>query len=108
MVDLRMNGRVVLGEEPIPRNVSESSSMLGGSDDVSYEDGAVDAPRLHRSALELELVLVQQPASRLHQEVEQEVVRLPRPIVAVHVTGSCDEPEPRTGDAPRHPPGVQR
>ena len=57
------------------------------------------------SALELELVLVQQPAGRLHQEVEQEVARLPWPITVVHVTGSRDEPEPRTGDAPRHPSG---
>ena len=108
MVDLRVNGGVVLAEEPIPRIVSESSGMLGRSDDVGDEDRAVDAPRLRLSALELELVLVQQPAGRLHQEVEQEVARLPGPIMVVHVTGSRDEPEPRTGDAPRHPPGVQR
>ena len=60
------------------------------------------------SSRELKLLAVQQPAGCLHQEVEQKVARLPGPIVAVHVTGSCDEPEPRTGDAPRHPPGVQR
>ena len=58
-------------------------------------------------ALELELVLVQQPSGRLHQEVEQKIARLLGPIMVVHVTGARDEPEPRTGDAPRQPPGVQ-
>ena len=59
MVDLRVNGGVVLAEKPIPRIVSESSGMLGRSDDIGYQDRAVDAPRLRLSALELELVLVQ-------------------------------------------------
>ena len=45
-VDLRVNRGVVLAEEPIPRIVSESSGMLGRSDDVGHEDRAVDAPRL--------------------------------------------------------------
>ena len=50
MVDLHLNDGVVLAEEPIPRIVSESSRMLGRSDDVGYEDRAVDAPRLHLRA----------------------------------------------------------
>ena len=107
MVDLRVDGGVVLAEEPIPCNVSESSGMLGRSDDVGDEDRAVDAPRIRLSRLSWSSSW-SQPAGRLHQEVEQEVARLPGPITVVHVTGSRDEPEPRTGDAPRHPPGVQR
>ena len=46
MVDLRVNDGVVLAEEPIPRIVSESSGMLGRSNDVGDEYRAVDAPRL--------------------------------------------------------------
>ena len=46
MVDFRVNSSVVFAEEPIPCIVSESSGMLGRSDDVGYQDRAVDAPRL--------------------------------------------------------------
>jgi hypothetical protein len=46
MVDLGVNGGVVLAEEPVPLIVSESSGMVGRSDDVGEEDSAIDAPRL--------------------------------------------------------------
>ncbi len=52
MIDLRVNGRVVLAEEPIPRVVTESSGVLGRADDVGHEDSAVDAPLLGPSSQE--------------------------------------------------------
>jgi hypothetical protein len=108
MVGFRANSGVVFAKKPIPRIVSGSSGMLGRSDDIGYQDRAIDAPSLRLLPRELELLPVQQPAGCLYQEAEQQVARLPRLISMVQVTGSRDEPEPRTGDAPRHSFGVQR
>ncbi len=46
MLDLRVNDGVVLAEKPIPRIVSESSGMLGRSDDIGDQYRAIDAPSL--------------------------------------------------------------
>jgi len=53
MVDFGVNSSVVFAEKPIPRIVSESSGMLGRSDDIGYQDRAIDAPSLRLLPLEL-------------------------------------------------------
>jgi hypothetical protein len=59
MVDFRVNSSVVHAEKPIPAIVSEPSGMLGRSDDIGYQDRAIDAPSLCLRTLELELLSVQ-------------------------------------------------
>ena len=59
MVDFRANSSVVFAEKPIPRIVSKSSGMRGRSDDIGYQDRAIDAQTLRLLPLELELLPVQ-------------------------------------------------
>ena len=59
MLNLRLNDGVMLAEKPIPRIVSESSGMLGRSDDIGYQNRAIDAPSLRLLSLELKLLAVQ-------------------------------------------------